>query len=436
VVGFNDSGSEFQTLFNFNGGLSFSGVAQSSDRGVTFHDLGFMNPGPDFSAFIIGDPVLSCSDPNNFYYSQLMTIKDFVHPPQTAVALSHSSDGGNTWQDPVTAISKDGNTHFLDKSWHAIDPSNPSRIYVSYTDFDFSGTSTGCPGQLRVGIELVVSNDGGQTFGQPVVIDDACGSDSAAQASHVAISSNGTVYVAWERFNPTNTDLRITHLAPGGTPAPATIIDQIVQGGSVIQEQDGNIALLLQGEFRDLVGIDLAVDHSRGPHNGTVYVTWDDARNKSIPDFFSIDSTGAYQFTDILFSHSTDGTHFSKTTRVNRDRQPAAGLGHDHFQPALAVDPSGKVAACWYDRRHDSENFLIERFCATSSDRGTSWDEHSIPKTSFAPLHRLDDLTNSDYMGDYDGLTSDFTGASRGFLGAFEVMTSGVNPDVKALSLR
>jgi len=47
VVGFNDSGSELQTL-TFNGGLSFSGVAVSSDGGVTFKDLGFSIPGPIF----------------------------------------------------------------------------------------------------------------------------------------------------------------------------------------------------------------------------------------------------------------------------------------------------------------------------------------------------------------------------------------------------
>jgi hypothetical protein len=430
AVGFNDSGSELQSFFFGTGGLSFSGAAVSSDRGKTFQDIGLVNPGPNFSTFLLGDPVLSCSDPNTFYYSQLVT--GSTSSTSTGVALSHSTDGGNTWNDPVTAVSKDNRTHFLDKSWHAIDPSNPARIYISYTDFDSSGTSAACPNQVRVGIEVVVSNDAGQTFGSPIVIDDACGSDSAVQASHVAVSSHGKVYVAWERFNPTNVELRFTSFVPGQNPAPSVVVDQIVQGGAVIEEFDANVALLLQGEFRDLVGIDLAVDRSHGPTDGNVYVVWDDGRNKSVPEFFSIFPNGTYNFTDVLFSRSTDGQHFSAATRVNSDRQPTVGSGHDHFQPALAVDASGSVAACWYDRRNDQENFQIERFCALSGNAGHQWAEHRVERTQFAPLHGVDDLTNPNYMGDYDGLTSDFTGATRGFLGAFQVLTSGLNPDVKA----
>jgi hypothetical protein len=44
----------------------------------------------------------------------------------------------------------------------------------------------------------------------------------------------------------------------------------------------------------------------------------------------------------------------------------------------------------------------------------------------------LDFVTAINYMGDYDGLTSDFTGKTKGFVGAFEWMSSGMNPDVKA----
>jgi len=32
----------------------------------------------------------------------------------------------------------------------------------------------------------------------------------------------------------------------------------------------------------------------------------------------------------------------------------------------------------------------------------------------------------------YDGLTTDFTGKTKGFIGAFEWMSSGMNPDVKS----
>lgn len=446
VVGFNDSGSELQTFFSGPGGLSFSGGAVSSDGGKTFKDIGFINPGADFNNFIIGDPVLTCTDSNTFYYTQLFSFGDFF-TPLTGIAISKSTDGGNTWGDPVAAVSKNASSfltggHFLDKSWSAIDPSNPLRIFVSYTDFDSSLSSVTCGNQQRAAIEVVISNDGGQTFGSPTVIDEACGTN-AVQASHVAISSHGVAYIAWERFTATATELHLASLTPGGKLTPAVLVDNRVLGGDVFLsgEAGATVERDLQGEFRDLVGLDLAVDHSGGRNDGTVYLVWDDGRNKSISDIATVENVnqnaafltgGSYAFTDIFISRSTDGVHFSPAIQVNSDKQPARGrAGHDHFQPAIAVDPFGKVGVCWYDRRDDPRNFRIARFCASSND-GAHWSETGVKGTAFSPVHRLDFLANPAYMGDYDGLTADFSGKTRGFLGAFEVMSSGMNPDVKA----
>jgi hypothetical protein len=74
VVGFNDSGSVIETfggLIQGTNGLSFNGVAFSTDQGRTFQDLGPLNPGPDPSAFLLGDPVVGCSNASTFYYSSL-----------------------------------------------------------------------------------------------------------------------------------------------------------------------------------------------------------------------------------------------------------------------------------------------------------------------------------------------------------------------------
>lgn len=467
VVGFNDSGSEFQTAFFGPGGISLSGAAVSSDGGRTFHDIGPVNPGADFSNFLAGDPLVTCTDSSTFFYVQL-----FETATESAIAISKSTDGGNTWGDPREAVGKPAFTvvpplalaaHFLDKPWTAIDPKNPQRIFITYTDFDDTNTSPlvgpgVCGLQPRTAIEMVVSNDGGQTFGAPLVIDEVCGSGVAVQASHVAVNSHGVAYVAWERFNPTTVDVRIRPVAPNGIPGPAIVVDQKVMGGDSFLLNRGvffgvlEVETDLQGEFRDLVGLDLAVDHSGGSNDGTVYVTWDDGRNKSVPDLagFTIEgfppdqpgillpfsqlilTTGSYAYTDILLSKSKDGVHFGPTTQVNSDLQPKLGGGHDHFQPSIATDAAGQVAICWYDRRNDPRNFQIERFCAASKNRGNDWKNVRVPIPAFSPLHRLDFLLNPAYMGDYDGLASDFTGKNPGFIGAFEWMSSGMNPDVKS----
>jgi hypothetical protein len=51
----------------------------------------------------------------------------------------------------------------------------------------------------------------------------------------------------------------------------------------------------------------------------------------------------------------------------------------------------------------------------------------------FAPTHGFQDLfVNIFYMGDYDTVTSDSTGADSGFIGSFQVQGNRGNPDVVA----
>ena len=138
VVGFNDSGSFLQTLVFGTGGVSFSGAAYSSDRGATFKDTGAMPPGADVVNFLEGDPQVACTSPSNFYYAQLFATETASTEPLSSVGFSTSTDGGATWSDPIPVVQKDGFSHSIDKEWMGIDPSNPKRIYISYTDFDFT----------------------------------------------------------------------------------------------------------------------------------------------------------------------------------------------------------------------------------------------------------------------------------------------------------
>jgi hypothetical protein len=68
VVGFNDSGSMFESLLFGPGGMSFSGAGVSTDAGMSFRNVGFINPGPNPLNFLEGDPVVHCTDPSTFYY--------------------------------------------------------------------------------------------------------------------------------------------------------------------------------------------------------------------------------------------------------------------------------------------------------------------------------------------------------------------------------
>lgn len=429
VVGFNDSGSYLQTLVFGTGGLSFSGVAVSSNRGASFKDLGAVPPGSNFNNFLEGDPQVACTSASNFYYAQLFATSDSAGNPIASLGVSTSTDGGNSWSDPVPALNKDGFAHSIDKEWLSVDPSNSKRLYLSYTDFDFTFSSAACPNDLRQAIEVVSSKDGGVTWGTPAVVDTVCGFSDAVQGSHVVVGSTGQVNLAWVHFTnfPIGArELRFTSYVPGKKPKGYTVADGIVGGGDTF---------FLQGQFRNFLGLDMNVDRSGGPTDGTVYITWDDGRDKSVPDVGGF--SGSYGFADVLLRFSTDGgaTWGFAPIKINSDLQPRVGYGHDHYQPGIAIDSTGKVGACWYDRRVDNSNFGIERYCGTSAD-GSTWTNSKVAVPSFGPEHGTDGLINPIYMGDYDGLASDYTKANSGFIGSFEVMTSKANPDIKAFSFK
>ena len=430
VVGYNDSGSVFETPYFYDGtgGQAFSGASYSTNGGGSFTDVGPINPGTGNGNFLGGDPGVNCSDANTFYFSQIF---DYSVGPDFLVAISvnKSNDGGQTWDDPVAAISKNGLFHLLDKPWSTIDPSHKSRIYVSYTDFDSSQTNS-CgprfPG--RTAIEFVESNDGGTTWSKtPKVAIEVCGA-AAVQGSQLGVDSHGTLYISWvnlgSNFPLGPRTIQISSFKGGVLSAPVTVESSLQPGGD---------SYFLQGEFRDFLDMAMAVDHSGTATDGSIYVTWADGRDKIVPDPLSVQ--GFYAYDDVFLRSSTDGgnTWGFSPIKVNGDIQSRLGSGHDHYQSGVSVDSRGYVAACWYDRRADSENFAIRRHCGESTNAGVTWTDADIGLRAFAPTHGNDAFINPIYMGDYDQMTSDFLNQNSGFIGAFESQEAARgNPDVDA----
>jgi hypothetical protein len=423
VAGFNDSGSLFESLVSGPGGLSFAGAGASTDAGSTFRDIGYINPGSNPNNFLLGDPVVNCADANTFYYSQI-AFSGTLDAPTSAVVLSKSTDGGFTWGEPVTAVSKDAVTHFLDKDWSAVDPKNPQNIYVSYTDFDLSFPAT-CPNEARIAIEIVHSTDGGASWSTPTVLDELCSSieeevDSPfVQSSQIVVDSQGRVYVEWEVF-PTGfaQDVRELRIARSANHAASfgasSKIDNIIATG------DGSV---LQGNFRSFITGSLAVDRSGTKSDGDLYVTWEDGRLHATPDLES--PFGLYRSANILISRSTDGgATWCPPVRVDSGAvESSAGFGIDHFQPGAAVDSTGTVGVCWYDRRDDPLNYKISRYCGVSWDHGTAWKDARVDPRIWPPIHATDALINPYYLGDYDTVASDQTQSLTGFQGAYGNVT-------------
>jgi hypothetical protein len=347
VVGFNDSGSFLESTLFGPGGLSFSGAGISTDGGNTFRNIGYINPGTNPDTFLGGDPVVNCTNTSKFYLSQIAASSDSFGLPTSNIMISKSADGGFTWGDPVSAVSKLADFDSLDKDWSAIDPNNPNNIYVTYTDFDSSGAL--CSNLAsRAAIEIVHSTDGGSTWSTPTVVAQQC-SDSFVQNSQVVVDSHGRVYGEWEEFpDGFDTANRIFRIAKSTDHASSFGPASTIALGFGDGDNSG-----LQGNFRSNVTGNLAVDRSGTATDGDLYLIWEDGRFASRPDAESF--TNEYRFGNIVISRSTDGArHWCSPVRVNNDPvYSSEGIGIDHFQPGVAVDANGKLGACWYDRRDD-----------------------------------------------------------------------------------
>ncbi|HXM98256.1 MAG TPA: sialidase family protein [Candidatus Dormibacteraeota bacterium] len=428
VAGYNDSGAYLRTaLTNFDGPWSLSGVSVSANGGKTFIDLGYLNPGGDPLNFLIGDPVIACTSSSRFYYASIFATAtppdaQGFRNPISAVSINRSNSGGAVWGSPIVAAGKDGFTHSLDKPWFTVDPSNAMQLYVTYTDFDFSFPKTGtCANDARYAIELVSSSDGGSTWGKPVVIDEQCGASfNGVQGSNVAVSATGKVYVAYEYYPgavPQN-EIHITSSTNNGKTfsAPIKVSDVWPNGAN------GR----LQGGFRSNEFPQLAIDRTAGPSHDTVYITWSDGINGIVPDM----AVGTYAYADIVVASSKDGgATFSTPLVVSPTPASFTGNGRDQFMPGIAVDKDGTVAVCYYDRRADEDNSVIDRYCSVSHNHGASWLGHRASNANWVPAHHTDNTINTVYIGDYDAMTSDFLMLNSGFFGTFEVQDNG-NPDV------
>jgi hypothetical protein len=160
----------------------------------------------------------------------------------------------------------------------------------------------------------------------------------------------------------------------------------------------------------------------KGTRSGKLFMAWNDGDNPQNDALI-----GTYNFADVKLVSSSDGVNWSAPVKANIN----AASNTDHFQPAVSCDKAGRVAVCFYDRRNDLNNFLIDRYCASSTTGGASFTNTRISPKSFASVVSQDALIAPNYMGDYDTLTSDTMNTVAGFRGAFANNVTGA-PNVQA----
>ncbi|HKQ59024.1 MAG TPA: sialidase family protein, partial [Candidatus Eisenbacteria bacterium] len=302
VAGWNDSRG-------ICSGGSFQGYAWSSDGGATWIDPGDM-PLADTGARFRGDPVHVVDRLTGVFY--IVGLCDGGSLGTGLALLRGHFSLGAFEVDDVRQIAV-GSPDVLNKEWMDIDP-NPGdpahpRLYVVYARF--VGTSA-------AQIELIVSQDGGQTWSAPQVLDEI-ETHGRVQGARPVVGPDGELHVVWyESGVPAR--MRIVRSDDhGATFGPAHTVCEFFENAT------SGAPGFRRGRATTYPGI--AVDRSTGPHRGRVYVTWDESVDFYDAPFPASPTTVVEAETNGFFLNATPFTvgdrltgHFSNAPDVDHFR--------------------------------------------------------------------------------------------------------------------
>ncbi len=289
----------FQTGRIIPGGATDIGWATSTDAGTTWTH-GFLpglttgeGTGPYDAA---SDPAVAYDAKHGVWMIASLPISNTSQTP--AVAVSRSTDGGLTWQNPVSV---DPASESSDKNWIVCDSGASSPYFGNcYVEWDEPPSDE---------IFMSTSGDGGLTWSSPAPtanLADGIGGQPLVQP-------NGTVIVPIETF------------VSAGTSTTNFISAFSSSNGGVSWSAPVTIANIQV--HTDAAGIrsgplpSAAIDGA-----GTVWVVWEDCR------FRANCSTN-----DLVYSTSIDGVNWTVVTRIPID---ATSSTVDHFIPGIGIDPA------------------------------------------------------------------------------------------------
>ena len=363
VIGYNDTRG-----FSENP-ISLSGVLYSEDGGRTFVDGGRLpSPGTDTIGAtrlpqVFGDPEVKYLGGCTFVYSSILIAKFSDTTAVQTMGLHRSTDCGKTWQGPfvITAatnpngiVEEDEPADAADKEFMDVDP-DTGRLIVSWSNF-----TPAAPGgvEIRTAFSDNAKNGATPTWSAGAIVA-ATPDDGQASIPRFA-AGNNNAYVAWRRF-----PFPGTFFGLGNTVGFARSLDNGATWQAPINTSNEFFTMdQVLGNDRVNTSPSLAVDNSRGPRRGNIYLVY--ANNNS--------GDGA----DIVFQKSTDkGQTFSAPLELNA----APGEDRPQWFPWVTVDSStGRVHVFYYDQGIDKSGDLSEVSYTFSDDGGKHWSA-AVPLT-------------------------------------------------------
>lgn len=338
------------------------------------------------------DPWVSFAPNGDVYQISLSASANLI---TSAILVSKSTDGGDTWSEPITLRRDSSALNFNDKESITADPTNASNVYAVWDrsrlpsdNADFNAFHSSA---FRGDIWFSRTTDGGASW-EPARAIFAPKSNEFTIGNQIVVLPNGTLV---DIFNLQKGSGRQPPSSGQFSQAVIRSTDKGVTWSSpIIVAKEFSVAVTdpdTGAPVRTGAGLpDLAVDRT----TGTLYAVWADGRF----------SNGAHD--DIALSRSTDGgLTWSAPVKINQTTNNAAA-----FTPSVYVAADGTVGVTSYDFRNNTaaagvptDYWLVRCPSSTDCTNPANWSETHVAGSfdiETAPVAR------GFFLGDYEGLTS------------------------------
>ena len=282
-------------------------------------------------------------------YLSYATLKGRANAPN-AVWIARSSDGGRTLSEPEKVAGK-----LVFQARLTADPARRGRIYLTYLQASEVGlykfSETGNP------IEALRSDDGGETWSEPVRVSDA--KRERAIAPSPAISRDGELYVLYLDLGEDSLDYEGAHRGKGGAPYDGNwqlVLSRSRDGGESWSESTVDDKLVPTERFIAFTPPfpSVAVDEE----SGRVYAAFQDARGGDA---------------DVMvWSLERGSRDWEGPTRVNDTPRRDNTW---QYLPKLSVAPDGRLDVVYFDRRGDRNNVMTDVSFQYSEDDGDEFSK-------------------------------------------------------------
>jgi hypothetical protein len=291
-----------------------------------------------------GAAVLKGGDPIVYFDREGTAFFGAIQGTPIGFLLTRSTDGGRTWDPPVTVP---GGTY--DRQYLAFDATGgkfDGRTYasgaVNVQEMD---------GTRHFVVPVIHSTDGGRTFQPPKYIDAAGSGYSIFGIGDLVVAPKGELVVVIETYAN----------KPNESPRTSTV----GRLWTAVSEDGGlSFAAALPGPdvphgrgaawLKSMTARRAAIDVSNGPFRGRIYAAW-------------VDLAGE-RYEVKVASTSDLGRTWTAPVRVNDN----AGTG-DPANVAVAVNRDGTVGVVFNDRRDDPRNDCYRFYVTASVDGGATF---------------------------------------------------------------